>query len=86
MKRIERVVLHTFVNDYPKGASYKDVVAMIGSDQVGLLEWFQHCEPQEIREAMMYLMTDIQNLIAHEILEYDKVFVRKQQEANVAPH
>lgn len=86
MKRIERVVLHTFLNDYPQDASYAEIIDMLETDKVEYLEWFRQCKPQDIREAMLYLYVDIQNLVSYELLEYDKIFVRKKQEAIVASH
>lgn len=86
MKKLERVVLHTFLDNYPFDASYKEVVELLGTNKVELMESFKDCDPQNIREAMMFLMTDIQNLIAHEILEYDKAFVRNQQRASQPLH
>lgn len=84
MTKLERVVLHTFLNDYPQKATYQEIVGMLETDKVEYLEWFQHCEPQDIREAMFYLYQDLKNLVTHEILEYDKKFLTNQQEANVA--
>lgn len=85
MTKLERVVLHTFLNDYPQKATYQEVVGMLETDKVEYLEWFEKCKPQDIREAMMYLYVDLKNLVMHEILEYDRKFVTKQQEATSAP-
>jgi len=70
MKRIESVVLNTFLSDYPD-TTYKEVIALIGSDRVELVDWFRHCEPDDIREAMYYLYIDTSNLLVREILDHD---------------
>lgn len=86
MTKLERVVIHTFLNNYPQTASYQEIIGMLETDKVEYLEWFEKCKPQDIREAMFYLRTDLMNLVMSEILAYDKKFLTKQQEANVAPH
>lgn len=86
MTKLERVVVHTFLNNYPQKATYQEIVGLLETDKVEYLEWFEKCKPQDIREAMFYLRTDLMNLVMSEILEYDRKFLNKQQEANVAPH
>lgn len=87
MTKLERVVLHTFLNNYPQTATYKEVLDLLETDKVEYLDWFSRCNPEDIREAMFYLYTDLKNLVMNEILEYDKKFLREKQKAiNVAPH
>ena len=86
MTRLEKMVVETFFSDYPIDASYRRILELVGSDRVELMERFSECDPEEIREAMFFLHLDAQNLITQEILDYDKKFLRSNQEANVAPH
>jgi len=79
MKRIESVVLNTFLSDYPD-TSYKEILALIGTDKVEAVDWFRHCEPDELREAMYYLYVDTNNLLVKEILDYDNQIFRSEQE------
>jgi hypothetical protein len=77
MKRIEQMVLNTFLSDYPD-TNYKEILALIGTDKVEAVDWFRHCEPDELREAMYYLYVDTNNLLVKEILDYDNQIFRSE--------
>lgn len=70
-ERIQNLVLNTFLNYYPT-ATYDEVLDMLETDRVEYLDWYNNCAPRDIREAMMYLYVDIQNLISLTICEYEK--------------
>ena len=77
MTRVERIVLHTFLNDYPLDATYAEIINLLDTDKVEYLDWFDKCKPQDIKEAMFYLHVDLTNLVINEMLDYDKKFIRR---------
>lgn len=76
MRKLEMVVLNTFLDQYPPDATYEQVISMMGnSKKVTLMETFEKCDIQHIREQMYFLYVDITNLVTHELLEYDRKFL-----------